>query len=189
MLTSVDEEAGCISTAHRAKLAYIYIRQSTAMQVRQHQESTALQYRLVDRAARLGWPHERIAVIDDDLGKSGASSAERPGFQRLIAEIGLGKAGLVLSLDASRLARAPRSKLPSSNGRSACATPWRATNHTDPDLNGRIAIPPLPSACPRARAPPPASGRGAVHLVCTGPRAGSGHAAGFQGHTHNRVFQ
>jgi DNA invertase Pin-like site-specific DNA recombinase len=105
MLTSVDEEAGYISTAHRAKLAYIYIRQSTAMQVRQHQESTALQYRLVDRAARLGWPHERIAVIDDDLGKSGASSAERPGFQRLIAEIGLGKAGLVLSLDASRLAR------------------------------------------------------------------------------------
>jgi DNA invertase Pin-like site-specific DNA recombinase len=105
MLTSVDEGLSCISTAHRAKLAYIYIRQSTAMQVRQHQESTALQYRLVERAARLGWPHERIVVIDDDLGKSGTSSAERPGFQRLIAEIGLGKAGLVLSLDASRLAR------------------------------------------------------------------------------------
>jgi DNA invertase Pin-like site-specific DNA recombinase len=105
MLTTVDEGLSCISTAHRAKLAYIYIRQSTAVQVRQHQESTALQYRLVERAARLGWPHERIAVIDDDLGKSGTSSAERLGFQRLIAEIGLGKAGLVLSLDASRLAR------------------------------------------------------------------------------------
>src|SRR3954453_12501499 len=64
-----------------------------------------LQYRLVDRAAGLGWPRERIAVIDDDLGKSGASASERSGFQRLIAEIGLGKAGLVLSLDASRLAR------------------------------------------------------------------------------------
>lgn len=105
MLTTIDEGLSCISAAHRAKLAYIYIRQSTAMQVRQHQESTALQYRLVERAARLGWPHERIVVIDDDLGKSGTSSAERPGFQRLIAEIGLGKAGLVLSLDASRLAR------------------------------------------------------------------------------------
>jgi DNA invertase Pin-like site-specific DNA recombinase len=60
---------------------------------------------LVDRAITLGWPRERVAVIDDDLGKSGTSSAERYGFQRLISEIGLGKAGLVLSLDASRLAR------------------------------------------------------------------------------------
>ena len=94
-----------IGTAHRAKLAFIYIRQSTADQVRQHQESTTAQYRLVDRAAGLGWPRERITVIDDDLGKSGTSSAERQGFQRLMAEIGLGKAGLVVSLDASRLAR------------------------------------------------------------------------------------
>ena len=105
MLTVPDDTAQRVSTAHRAKLAYIYVRQSTAVQVRQHQESTELQYRLVDRAAGLGWPRERITVIDDDLGKSGASSAERHGFQRLIAEIGLGKAGLVLSLDASRLAR------------------------------------------------------------------------------------
>jgi DNA invertase Pin-like site-specific DNA recombinase len=94
-----------ITTAHRAKLAYIYVRQSTAGQVRQHQESTELQYRLVDRATWFGWPRERIEVIDDDLGKSGATSDGRCGFQRLIAEIGLGKAGLVLSLDASRLAR------------------------------------------------------------------------------------
>src|SRR6201994_915441 len=94
-----------VTTAHRAKLAYIYVRQSTAGQVRQHQESTELQYRLVDRAAAFGWPKERIEVIDDDLGKSGTSSDGRGGFQRLIAEIGLGKAGLGLSLDASRLAR------------------------------------------------------------------------------------
>jgi DNA invertase Pin-like site-specific DNA recombinase len=94
-----------VTTGHRAKLAYIYVRQSTAGQVRQHQESTELQYRLVDRAAAFGWPKERIEVIDDDLGKSGTSSDGRGGFQRLIAEIGLGKAGLVLSLDASRLAR------------------------------------------------------------------------------------
>src|SRR5271155_5848549 len=94
-----------VTTSHRAKLASIYVRQSTAGQVRQHQESTELQYRLVDRAAAFGWPKERIEVIDDDLGKSGTSSEGRGGFQRLIAEIGLGKAGLVISLDASRLAR------------------------------------------------------------------------------------
>jgi len=94
-----------VTTTHRAKLAYVYVRQSTAGQVRQHQESTELQYRLVDRAVLLGWPRERVRVIDEDLGRSGASSDARQGFQRLIAEIGLGKAGLVLSLDASRLAR------------------------------------------------------------------------------------
>jgi DNA invertase Pin-like site-specific DNA recombinase len=105
MLTALDDTAQRISTTQRAKLAYIYVRQSTAVQVRQHQESTQMQYRLADRAAALGWPRERITVIDDDLGKSGTSSVERHGFQRLIAEIGLGKAGLVLSLDASRLAR------------------------------------------------------------------------------------
>lgn len=105
MLTAQGEAAERVATAHRAKRAYIYVRQSSAGQVRQHQESTALQYRLADRAAGLGWPRERIEIIDDDLGKSGASSAGRHGFQRLIAEIGLGKAGLVLSLDASRLAR------------------------------------------------------------------------------------
>jgi len=105
MLTTTTDSEERITTTHRAKLAYVYIRQSSAGQVRQHQESTQLQYRLVGRAASLGWPHDRIEVIDDDLGKSGASSDARYGFQRLIAEIGLGKAGLVLSLDASRLAR------------------------------------------------------------------------------------
>jgi DNA invertase Pin-like site-specific DNA recombinase len=94
-----------VTTAHRAKLAYVYVRQSSLNQVKQHQESTQLQYRLVDRAVALGWPHGRVHVIDDDLGKSGADSAERHGFQKLMAEIGLGNAGLVVSLDASRLAR------------------------------------------------------------------------------------
>jgi DNA invertase Pin-like site-specific DNA recombinase len=105
VLITSGESTERVTTAHKAKLAYIYVRQSTAGQVRQHQESTELQYHLVDRAVTLGWPRERVAVIDDDLGKSGTSSAERHGFQRLISEIGLGKAGLVLSLDASRLAR------------------------------------------------------------------------------------
>ena len=79
--------------------------EADAGQVRHHQESTELQYRLVERAVLLGWPGERVHVIDDDLGKSGASSSDRRGFQTLIAEVGLGKAGLVMSLDASRLAR------------------------------------------------------------------------------------
>src|SRR5438445_8064518 len=105
MLNTLASPEDRVTTAHRAKLAYIYVRQSTAGQVRQHQESTELQYRLVDRAILFGWPKERVEVIDDDLGKSGASSDDRYGFQRLIAEIGLGKAGLVISLDASRLAR------------------------------------------------------------------------------------
>src|SRR6266478_6335744 len=73
-----------VTTAHRAKLAYIYVRQSTAGQVRQHQESTELQYRLVDRAALFGWPKARIAVSADDLGKSATASEGRGGFQRLI---------------------------------------------------------------------------------------------------------
>lgn len=60
MLSAQNEAAERVATAHRAKLAYIYVRQSTAGQVRQHQESTELQYRLVDRAAGLGWPRERI---------------------------------------------------------------------------------------------------------------------------------
>ena len=98
----VDER---LTTAHRARLAYVYVRQSSVNQVRQHQESTELQYRLVDRAIGLGWPPERIQVIDEDLGKSGAGGVDRHGFQKLIAEIGLGNAGLVVSLDASRLAR------------------------------------------------------------------------------------
>ena len=94
-----------ITTLQQAKQAYIYIRQSSLGQVLKHRESTDLQYRLAERAVLLGWPRERIDIIDDDLGKSGASAAERSGFQHLLAEIGLGKAGLVISLDASRLAR------------------------------------------------------------------------------------
>ena len=103
LTTSLSEDR--ITTAHRAKFLYVYVRQSSPGQVSHHQESTELQYRLVERAVLLGWPRERVHVIDDDLGKSATSSNDRYGFQRLIAEVGLGKAGLVMSLDASRLAR------------------------------------------------------------------------------------
>ena len=88
MLISSNVADERLTTAHRAKLAYVYVRQSSVNQVRQHQESTELQYRLVDRAIGLGWPHERVQVIDEDLGKSGAGGVDRHGFQKLIAEIG-----------------------------------------------------------------------------------------------------
>jgi len=94
-----------VTPEHRAKLAYVYVRQSTLAQVNRHGESTAMQYQLVERAVQLGWPPERIKVIDEDLGKSGASAEYRLGFQYLIAEIGLARVGLVVSLGASRLAR------------------------------------------------------------------------------------
>ena len=100
-----DRTFSKVTTSHQAKLAYVYVRQSSLSQVLRHGESTELQYRLVERAMALGWPRERIRVIDEDLGKSGCSSDQRLGFQQLIAEIGLGRVGLVLSLDASRLAR------------------------------------------------------------------------------------
>ena len=97
--------ASKVTAAHRAKLAYVYIRQSSPLQVIRHAESTDLQYQLVERAVSLGWTRDRIQVIDDDLGKSGASAEQRVGFQLLMSEVGLGRAGLVMSLDASRLAR------------------------------------------------------------------------------------
>ncbi len=99
--TSLADER--ITTAHRAKLAYVYVRQSSPGQVRHHQESTELQYRLVEQAAVFGWPRERVHVIDDDLGKSGTSSKDRYGFQALIAlRSALRKAGLVMSLEQRR---------------------------------------------------------------------------------------
>jgi DNA invertase Pin-like site-specific DNA recombinase len=93
---------------HQDRLALVYGRQSPLRQVEQHQESTRLQYALVERALQLGWARERVEVIDDDLGRSGASSANRPGFQRLVAEVGLGHVGLVLGVEMSRLARSCR---------------------------------------------------------------------------------
>lgn len=90
---------------HRARLAIVYVRQSTQHQVLEHRESTARQYALVDRAAALGWPRERIVVIDDDQGTSGSSAEGRVGFQRLLGEVSLDRVGLVLGLEMSRLAR------------------------------------------------------------------------------------
>ena len=100
-----ENDSSKVTTSHRAKFAYIYIRQSSLNQVVQHGESTEMQRRLVDRATALGWPRERIRIVNEDLGKSAKSAEDRLGFQQIIAEIGLARVGLVLSLDASRLAR------------------------------------------------------------------------------------
>jgi DNA invertase Pin-like site-specific DNA recombinase len=97
-----------IGAQHRERLAVVYVRQSTAQQVLHHQESTRLQYNLTERAVALGWPRERVLVIDDDLGRSGASAEGRPGFQRLVAEVGLDHVGLILGVEVSRLARSCR---------------------------------------------------------------------------------
>lgn len=97
-----------IRREHRDRLAIVYIRQSTMQQVERHQESTRLQYALTERAYSLGWAREMIVVIDDDLGRSGATIEGRVGFQRLVAEVGLGHVGLVLGVEMSRLARSCR---------------------------------------------------------------------------------
>jgi DNA invertase Pin-like site-specific DNA recombinase len=94
-----------IRSAHLERQAFIYVRQSTLFQVREHTASTARQYDLAQRAHDLGWVREHITVIDQDQGHSGASTAGRDGFQSLLVEGGLGHAGAVLSLEVSRLAR------------------------------------------------------------------------------------
>jgi DNA invertase Pin-like site-specific DNA recombinase len=94
-----------ITTDHLKRDAYLYIRQSTLRQVVEHGESTQRQYALRDRAIAAGWPVERVRIIDRDLGKSGASAATRDGFQELVSEVALGKAGIVMGIEVSRLAR------------------------------------------------------------------------------------
>ena len=93
-----------ITPAHLKRAAYLYVRQSTLRQVLENTESTQRQYALRKRAMSLGWPEESIVTIDCDLGQSGASVVGREGFKHLVAEVGLGKAGIVLGLEVSRLA-------------------------------------------------------------------------------------
>ncbi|QDV39326.1 hypothetical protein ElP_72910 (plasmid) [Tautonia plasticadhaerens] len=97
-----------IRSWHLDRSAFVYVRQSAPQQVADHQESTARPYALADRAVELGWPRERITIVDDDLGRSGQSVEGRPGFQRLLAEVALDRVGLILGLEASRLARSCR---------------------------------------------------------------------------------
>ena len=93
-----------IAATHLQRQAYLYVRQSTLRQVLENTESTKRQYALRERAVALGWPQDRIVVIDSDLGQSGADS-DRVGFQKLVAAVGMGEVGVVLGLEVSRLAR------------------------------------------------------------------------------------
>jgi DNA invertase Pin-like site-specific DNA recombinase len=94
-----------VSAEHLRRDAYLYVRQSSLHQVVHNTESARRQYDLRGRAVALGWPAERVIVIDVDQGQSGSSATDREGFQRLVADVSLGKAGIVLGLECSRLAR------------------------------------------------------------------------------------
>jgi DNA invertase Pin-like site-specific DNA recombinase len=94
-----------VTTQHLQRGAYLYVRQSTLRQVLENGESTQRQYALRQKAVSLGWKEEQLVVIDHDQGHSGASAVDREGFQRLVADVGLGKAGIVMGLEVSRLAR------------------------------------------------------------------------------------
>jgi DNA invertase Pin-like site-specific DNA recombinase len=99
------EAADKVTADHLRRDAYLYVRQSTLRQVLENTTSTQRQYGLRQRATALGWPAAQIVVIDDDLGRSGATAEGRDGFQRLVADVGMGKAGIVIGLEVSRLAR------------------------------------------------------------------------------------
>ena len=94
-----------IQPHHHQKMAYVYLRQSTMGQVRHHQESTARQYALKDRALKLGWQNDQIRVLDRDLGLSGTQTNNREDFKTLVADVSLEKVGAVFALEASRLSR------------------------------------------------------------------------------------
>jgi DNA invertase Pin-like site-specific DNA recombinase len=107
--TSVPGRRLCpISDRHLSRLAIVYIRQSSTRQIFDHKESRERPYALADLAAALGWPRERILVIDEDQGRSGRTAEQRPGFQRLLAEVTLDHVGIVLGLEISRLSRSSK---------------------------------------------------------------------------------
>jgi len=94
-----------ITMSHRSRAAVIYVRQSTLAQLQRNSESTARQYNLVERAVDLGWPSTAVRVVDADLGVSGSALGRRDGFESLVADVALGQVGIILALEASRLAR------------------------------------------------------------------------------------
>src|SRR5216110_3797774 len=98
-------ERGKVTEQHRRRRAVVYVRQSTLHQVERNVESSARQYALRERAIELGWPAGGVSVVDEDTGRSGASTDGRLGFKELVAEVGLGHVGLVLALEVSRFAR------------------------------------------------------------------------------------
>jgi DNA invertase Pin-like site-specific DNA recombinase len=108
VIPSAGLPEGKVRSWHRDRLAVVYVRQSTRQQVLDHGESTRLQYGLVERAVGLGWSRRRVLVVDEDLGRPGASAVDRTGFQRLVTEVTMDHVGLVLGIEMSRLARTGR---------------------------------------------------------------------------------
>jgi DNA invertase Pin-like site-specific DNA recombinase len=94
-----------VHSEHLQRTAFLYVRQSSVRQVRDNTESTKRQYGLRDRALALGWSADQITVIDCDQGQSGSSAIEREGFQKLVTEVSMNRAGIVVGLEVSRLAR------------------------------------------------------------------------------------
>ena len=103
MLT--DTASSKVTAAHLARTALLYVRQSSLKQVLHNTESAIRQYDLRGKAIALGWAADQVTVIDIDQGQSGASAADREGFQHLVAEVALGQVGIILALEVSRLAR------------------------------------------------------------------------------------
>lgn len=104
-MTIAAELVSKITPSHLERDAYVYVRQSTLTQVRAHTESLERQYELASRALSLGWSPRQVTVVDDDLGRSGAESTAREGFKNLVADVGLGKVGVIFGIEVSRLAR------------------------------------------------------------------------------------
>ena len=96
---------GLITDWHLRQLAIVYIRQSSRQQIRDHRESRERQYALVKYAVAMGWPRDRILIIDDDQGLSGKTAENRSGFHRILAEVTMEHVGLILGIEMSRLAR------------------------------------------------------------------------------------
>jgi hypothetical protein len=94
-----------IERQHLQRRAYVYVRQSTMAQVERNAESRERQYELVERAVALGWTAAEVVVVDEDQGRSAKTADGRDGFQRLVADVGLGRVGIVLGIEVSRLAR------------------------------------------------------------------------------------
>jgi DNA invertase Pin-like site-specific DNA recombinase len=126
------------AAAHLRRNAYIYIRQSTLVQTVRNTESLLRQYDLAGRARELGWAEHQIVVVDDDLGRSGASAQGRKGFSDLVADVGLGKAGIVLSLESSRLAR--NNALFRYRNKAFCSAPGLMPGRAAPPLAGAVSV-------------------------------------------------
>ena len=104
-MSAADGTHPKIGVQHLERECVVYVRQSTLAQTRNNLESLERQYELVGRAQQLGWPRERVRVVDADLGMTGAQGGAREGFRQLVADVALGEVGLVLGIEVSRLAR------------------------------------------------------------------------------------